>query len=250
MAALGKRLLRTLCRRPALIIERMEVDLVLSRLCGKRFLRMIDVGAHHGEFLDILEHHNDDHIYDVICVEPLRESVEILSDKHWSYRRVNYRICDVAISEKSGTREFYLGTASSLFTCTDEWLTAFHKEFRNARAIEVRCLTFDDLFSEYNLGRRDGFDFVKIDTEGHDRSVITSMIAAGIRPFSVMFEIGQNLHDTEMSINALKQHSFSEFYVFGRNGIPTTFIGDYRGYAHLKRLRARGRLNAGNVVAF
>lgn len=42
---------------PLLIIERMEVDLVFSRLHAKHNLRIMDVGAHHGEFLDILELH-------------------------------------------------------------------------------------------------------------------------------------------------------------------------------------------------
>jgi hypothetical protein len=36
-----------------LIIERMEIDFIFSRFIKKKTLRILDVGAHHGEFLDI-----------------------------------------------------------------------------------------------------------------------------------------------------------------------------------------------------
>jgi hypothetical protein len=37
----------------SLIIERMEIDFVFSRFLYKKKIRILDIGAHHGEFLDI-----------------------------------------------------------------------------------------------------------------------------------------------------------------------------------------------------
>lgn len=237
-------------RRHPIIIEHMEVDLVFSRLHAKHNLRIIDIGAHHGEFPDIFELHNDDHTYDVVCVEPMPETVSVLKQRIKHYKRVKITICDVAISDVSGPKTFYQGAASTLFTCTKEWKQIFPENFQQSKEMTIHCLTVADLFKQFGIDTSVPFDFVKIDTEGHDLNVLRSLLAAGIRPFALMFEIGPDLAAVEEAVRLLKDHGFTEFYMFGRTGIPTTYIGEYRGSAHLTELVNKEIINTGNVVVF
>ena len=233
-----------------LIIERMEVDLALSRLHEKRRLRVLDVGAHHGEFLDIFEGCHSEHVFDVICVEPLQENLIQLRNRLSRYKRLSVTICDVAISDVGGTKTFYQGSSSTLFTCTPEWMEYFPEEFTYPKEVPIRCMTFADLFAEFSIDKDPSFDFIKIDTEGHDLNVLRSMIAAQIRPFAIMFEIGHDLRAVENAVELLNNSGFAEFYVFARTGIPTTYIGEWQGLKQLQVLRDAGRLKAGNVVGF
>jgi FkbM family methyltransferase len=233
-----------------LIIEHMEVDLVFSRLTAKQTLRIWDIGAHHGEFLDIFERHNDEHAYDVICVEPMAENLAVLRSKQRYYRRVQATICPVAISDVSSSKTFYAGAASTLFTCTPEWLTEFPEYFKQPRQVTVDCLTIGEVMRRYHINDGLAWDFIKVDTEGHDLNVIRSMIAAQVYPCAVMCEIGPDLHQTVAAIDLLRAHRYGEFYIFGRSGLATMFIGEYVDPAQLTSLRDEGRLSAGNFVGF
>jgi len=233
-----------------LIIEHMEVDFVFSRLYDKKHLRIVDIGAHHGEFCDILERHNDEHSYEMICVEPMPENIEVLKAKIGKYRRVKVNLCECAISDMSGTRTFFTADSSTLFTTTPEWKTNFSNNFKNSHDVEVECFTVKDLFSSKLIKAFPPFDFIKIDAEGHDLNIIHSLADAKIRPFALMFEIDPRLEQTIAGIEFLNQEGYSELYVFGRTGIPTTYIGEYESQQKLEQLFLSGRFNTGNIVAF
>jgi FkbM family methyltransferase len=236
--------------RPPLVIEHMEVDLVFSRLFNKRQLRIIDIGSHHGEFLNIFEHHNDEHSFNVVCVEPLRENVAILKKNIRKFKRVKATICDVAISDVTGAKTFYLGKSSSLFTCTEEWKHIFPEYFQQTKEVIIQSLTFADLLRRFGIDNSETFDLIKIDTEGHDLQVLRSIFVTKARAFAVMFEFNYNLKDVTESINLLKSKNFREFYIFGRTGIPTTYIGEWISEQHLGDLVNRGIVKTGNIVAF
>jgi hypothetical protein len=149
-----------------------------------------------------------------------------------------------------GPKTFYQGTASTLFTCTEEWKQVFPEYFQQPKEVTIQCLMVADLLKQFEIDTSVPFDFVKIDTEGHDLNVLRSLVAARVRPFAIMFEIGPDLAAVEESVQLLKRQGFTEFYVFGRSGIPTTYVGEYMGGQHLHSLRNQGKLEAGNVVAF
>ena len=241
---------KILPKRTPLIIEHMEVDLIFSRLSAKSTLQIIDVGAHHGEFLDIFERHNDEHAYQVICVEPFAENLKVLRAKARLCKRTRVQVCEVALSDVSGPKTFYAGSASTLFTCTPEWQTIFPDYFAHPRQIIIPCLTFADLFARYQIAPNLTWDLIKVDTEGHDLNVLRSMCAARVFPFAVMSEIGHDLASVAETIALLRANQYDEFYVFGRSGIATTFIGEYQTLEQLHQLRASGKLDAGNLVAF
>jgi FkbM family methyltransferase len=232
------------------IIEHMEVDLVFSRLHSKHHLHVLDIGAHHGEFLHIFASHDHLHSYDVICVEPLASNVEKLKSTLRHLRHVRVTVCPVAISDQEGWKTFYKGSADTLFTCTESWKQSFPSEFARHTEHQVECLKPETLAMRFRVDLQTPFDFLKIDTEGHDYHVLRSLVDAGVTSFAIMFEIGPALEDVQSAVQLLQGRGFSEFYVFGRAGIATLFIGEYEGLNHLVTLRLQGRLDAGNVVAF
>ena len=236
--------------QPTRIIEHMEVDLVFSRLHSKHHLRVLDIGAHHGEFLQIFASHDHLHSYDVICVEPLASNVAKLKSTLRHLRNVRTTVCPVAISDHEGWKTFYKGSADTLFTCTESWKQSFPAEFARHTEHQVECLPPKKLATRFRVDLQTPFDFLKIDTEGHDYHVLRSLLDAGVTSFAIMFEIGPALEDVQSAVQLLQVRGFSEFYVFGRAGIATLFIGEYEGLNHLVTLRLQGRLDAGNVVAF
>lgn len=236
--------------RELLIIEHMEVDLVFSRLFEKKHLRIMDIGSHHGEFLDIFEQHNHPHTYSVTCVEPMPYNLKVLQSKINGYRRVQAVVCPVAISDVTETKTFFEGTADTLFTCDKSWVQENREYFMNPVEVKIDCLSMMDLAKKYNIDLNEPFDFIKIDTEGHDLNVIQSLLSANIKTFAVMFEIGYNLSDIIAAVELLTEHGFNEFYVFGRTGIHTLYIGEFKGSEQLHELRQQRRLNAGNMIAF
>ena len=213
-------------------------------------MRVIDIGAHYGEFLDIFEFHDHHHTYEVICVEPMPENVVTLRAKLRRLQRVRVILCPVAISNSSGPRTFFQGSADTLFTCTESWKATFPEYFATVQEVTVECLTPIDLAQRFRLDLQAPFDFIKIDTEGHDLHVLHALIAAQVQAFAVMFEVGPDLGEVAAAVDLLRRQGFDEFYVYGRHGIATLYIGPYQGEQHLNDLRREGRLDAGNVVAF
>lgn len=147
-------------RRPSLAIEHMEVDLVFSRLSDKRHLHIMDIGSHRGEFLDIFEYHNHSHTYDVMSIEPMSENARILRQKIRNYKRVHATICEVAIPDVNGPRAFYQGTASTLFTCTEEWRERFPEHFQEPKEVIDQCITVAELLRHLEIDAAKPFDFI------------------------------------------------------------------------------------------
>jgi len=111
-------------------------------------------------------------------------------------------------------------------------------------------VTVADLSKQLEIDTSVPFDFVKIDTEGHDLNVLRSLVAAQIRPFALMFEIAPDLGAVEEEVRLLTDQGFREFYIFGRTGIPTTYIGEYGGLQHFADLVNQRIVNTGNIVVF
>ena len=236
--------------RAHLAIERMEVDFVLSRLGGRSNLRVVDIGAHHGELLDILYLHPDRPMCDVICAEPEHSNLRVIRTRLPFYRRFHVLLRPVGVSDTSGTRTFFTASETTLFTCTPEWKSAFPDAFRATAEVDVHCLTFSDLLQSCGVAPTTRIDFVKVDTEGHDLNVIRSIVQSRVLVDAVMFEIGLDDEAAECACELLDAHGFDEIYIFARVGATTTYVGDRRSSGDLDDLRECGKLSAGNIVAF
>jgi len=236
-------------RPPNKIIEHMEVDFALSRVWDKRGITVLDIGAHHGEFLEIFGTFNHAHNWTVYSVEPIAENRRYLTIASKKYKNINTHIIPIGISDVSTEKTFYLGSASTLFTCSEDWVKSLPEFFKNFTTTNVKCLTIQDMAKAYGIPENQHFDFIKIDVEDHDFNVIKSFYESKITSSALMFEISSNSNLTLEAINLLKLKGFDEFFIFGRKGIPTTFIGEYTDEINYQNLFNSGRITAGNIVA-
>lgn len=246
------KVLRTIKRRvspPPLIIERMEVDLVVSRLQGKPHLRILDIGSHHGELLDILERLHGSHIHNAVCVEPFAANVRTIRSKRRGYRRVSPFVIQAAVSDVTERKTFIVGSADTLITCSSEHAERFGEHFASPSRFEVDGYTVADLFRRFEIPREPRLDLVKVDVEGHDMEVVRSFIESGIDTFALMFEVCETARETDEIVGLLTAAGFREFFLFGRSGISTNYLGEYPGEVFLEELLRSGRITTGNVVA-
>lgn len=234
---------------PKKIIEHMEVDFALSRVFNKIDLSVLDIGAHHGEFVDIFGAFNHWHRWKVYCVEPLADNRKVLNRKIGKFKNVKMEILPIGISDVSEVKTFYLGSADTLFTCSENWKEVFPDEFKNSQRMVIDCLTVQDAVTKYRI-EEVHFDLVKVDVEGHDLNVIESLCRSQLTATAIIFEVSADVNIAECCIELLRLKGFNEFYVFGRKGIPTTYIGEYVNVQQLRNLFADRRIEVGNIVGF
>ncbi|MBP0597950.1 FkbM family methyltransferase [Herbaspirillum sp. LeCh32-8] len=235
---------------PKKIIEHMEVDFALSRVVDKRLLRILDIGSHHGEFLDIFGTFNHWHNWQVFCVEPLAQNRREIEKKIKKYPNVKASILPIGVSDVSEVKTFYLGHTDTLFTCNQNWVQSFSRDFKDSRSLEIRCLTVDDMASEFGIERGARFDLVKIDVEGHDANVIQSFCDSSLSATALMFEVSLDMERIDECMSMLRAKGFDEFVLFGRTGIPTSHIGEVSGPDEIHQLFKSGKIGVGNIVAF
>jgi FkbM family methyltransferase len=251
----AKRMLKRLWARlrgvsgSMLIIEHMEVDFVFSQLFSKDRLRVLDIGSHHGEMLDIFERHNHPHTYDAYCVEPFPENAREIRRKLKGLKRVSARVCEAAVSNVSETKTFFVGSADTLVTCSPKHMSRFEEQFRTRREFKVHAYTVRDLFQHFNIAATPEFDFVKIDAEGHDLQVVRSFVESGVKSHAIMFEFESDAEEVDATISELVTGGYREFFVFGRIGIATTYIGEYRDKSFFAALLRCAKFTGGNIVA-
>ena len=118
-------------RIPRKIIEHMEFDFAMSRLNENKEIKILDIGAHHGEFSELCGTFNRFHNWKIFCVEPLKQNIKHIKKK--KYTNVSQSIIPIGISDISNIKTFTLGTADSLFTCEPEWKDKFPDHFKEAK---------------------------------------------------------------------------------------------------------------------
>ena len=240
--------IRTFKIRPNLIIERMEVEYALSRLYKKQSLTILDIGCHHAELLDILEYHNDKHNFNVVCIEPMKESAKIIRQKMKGYKRIDGLVVEAGISANNEKLTFFKGNASTLFTSSEQHMHRFPKNFENVETRTIQCFSVNNLLKQIDWIDRE-IDFIKVDVEGKDLEVITSIIDSGIRRSTLMFELPQSRKEACEAVELLNQNGWKEFTLYARTGIYTNYIGEFSQNI-LEKLESRGKLDSGNILAF
>lgn len=238
-----------------LIIERMEIDFIFSRFIKKKTLRILDVGAHHGEFLDIFSNLQFGGIhqrFEIFCFEPFDKNFNIIKKKiKYLNSNVKTKIYNFAISNKTEKKIFYVGKNDTLVTCESYWINKFKKEFINYKKLKMQCLTFADFIKQYNFNNFQEIDLLKIDVEGHDLIVLNSILENDIKINSVMieFEPNNSLKNKEI-IKYLILKKFAKIFIFGRDGIYTSYIGEYINNRNFARIMNTNKIFTGNLVAF
>jgi len=238
-----------------LIIERMEIDFIFSRLTKKKTLRILDIGAHHGEFLDIFSNLQFGGIFQkfqIFCFEPFDKNFNIIKKKISNLNKnIKPKIYNFAISNKTEKKIFYVGKNDTLVTCESYWLNKFKKEFIKYKKLKMQCITFADFVKQYNFDNSKEIDLLKIDVEGHDLVVLNDILENNIKINSVMIEFEPcNSFKNKKIIKYLILKKFTKIFIFGRDGIYTSYIGEYINYRNFAKIINDNKIFTGNLVAF
>jgi FkbM family methyltransferase len=139
-------------------------------------LRILDIGAHHGEFLNIfsnLKFGNISQNFEIFCIEPFNKNFNIIKNKlNFLNKNIKAKIYNFAISDKTEKKIFYIGKSDTLVTCESNWLKKFKKDFSSYKKLSMQCLTFCDFVKKFDFDITKDIDLLKIDVEGHENSVL------------------------------------------------------------------------------
>ncbi len=130
-------------------------------------ITLIDVGAHRGDFTDMVSKHA--HIGTAVLVEPIPELAHHLQEK---FKRHGYRILNCSLSDKADLVEFEVNEAtatSSLLKIHRDMPELAHVRLGNPRPIKSQTRTLDEVVSEAGL---DHVDLLKIDVQGAEHLVL------------------------------------------------------------------------------
>jgi FkbM family methyltransferase len=227
----------------------MEIDFIFSRYINKKEIKFLDVGAHHGEFIDILKTHSFNHRIRLNCIEPLLSNVQRIRRRKFLNilnRNLSIHIAPIAITSETQVIDFFLGKADTLFTSKKDWMKKFPNEFETFKTIKVQGLDFNEYLNRFNL--QNEFDVLKIDTEGADLEVLESIFNSTGTFSSIMIEI--SIDNYGQILQFLHNHGFDEVFSFLRIGVPTISIGSAESVEQFNQLRERYPGLCGNLVAF
>lgn len=239
----------------SLIIERMEIDFIFSRFTKKKKLRILDVGAHYGEFLDIFSNLKFGRIkqnFEIFCFEPFALNYRMIQQKtNYLKNNIKVNIYNFAISNKTEEKLFYVGNSDTLVSCEDRWVKNFKNEFLNYKKILLQCFSFKDFIEKYHFDTIKEIDLLKIDVEGHDLTVLNNIFQNKLIIKSVMIEFDtQSFSVTKSIIKRLKLKRFTKIFIFGRIGIYTSYIGEYISHNNFLKIIYENNIKSGNFVAF
>lgn len=149
--------------------EHRYINHIQSSLSGKE-IRVIDVGANKGHYSEYIIKAFSESLEKIYAFEPVPRFYEVVRDKYAGNNIVE--VINSACSEKKGKEEFF-----EIINPKNEDAEGLSSlNFRdvynnfNHEKIEVDCIKLDDFLEERGV---DNISFVKIDTEGHELSVLS-----------------------------------------------------------------------------
>jgi len=231
----------------------MEVDFVLSRLVGQKKIRVLDVGAHYGEMIQILRRATHRHHFEVICIEPLPANLRILRRKAFrTSLRPNFKIqvIPAALSNFNGLATFYVGSEDALVTNSARHMERFAEDFIDHQEIEIQCIQAKELERQFSVSFDIEFDLVKIDIEGQDLIALDSLLSSGLTSKCIMIEFHFADGYFHPISKLLSNYDYSEQYLFVRDGISTTYVGNFSNDKLLQKWAEDGLDFYGNCIAF
>jgi FkbM family methyltransferase len=122
--------------------------------------RILDLGGNIG-IADLLFHA----LYpdaEIVTVEPIPSNLKVLR-LNWGANNIRGRILDAAVSDRTGTTQFYVGGPDNSSLFPQPWMSG--------AAIEVKCVTVPEIMK---LAGWDEIDIMKLDIEGAERLLLKS----------------------------------------------------------------------------
>lgn len=185
-------------------------DIILNDIFGKRNGNCVEVGGFDGVtgsntyFFEKLGWH-------CLIIEPMPEFCEKI-------RQV--RTCDIAemaASDKAGEVEFHIACGVetlSTIEMSDKHLARINSlSVEDIKSITVKTARLDDILVERGMTE---IDFLTIDVEGHEMSVLSGMAFDLIRPRIIIIEDNSNGSDNEVK-NHMESVTYRRFRRTGCN---------------------------------
>lgn len=236
----------------AATLELIYLRPLLARMPDSR-RTAIDIGAHKGEVTANLLGLS----YRVLAVEPqefLADGLQARFSKEMSRGQMHLQRC--AASDRVGTANLIVGSASTVCSLESQWTTvAFPEQFRAPRTVPVKLNTAGELLARLGwvtLG------FAKIDVEGHELPAMRGLFnhpsasaPTSSPPCMVMFEANQCFPDrAEQCLALLWEQGYRTFDIFIRWGIDP-IAGERFTSCELPRAWREGRANFyANIIAY
>lgn len=142
----------------------------------------LDVGAHHGQYALRAARALADRGGRVFAVEPSPANAAALLRNAALSGLTNLDLCTVALSDAPGLLRLVQPQAANT---GGSRLTAERPAAHDGPTLHVAVRPFSDLAS---LVPATAFDLVKIDVEGHEGRVLSSIFACGLRPAQILLE--------------------------------------------------------------
>lgn len=158
-----------------------------------------------------------------ILVEPIENSFRKLKTVYEDIPSVE--LVQAAIAQQDGSVTFYKVSETGRWTdstCAPQW-SSFNKQhllkhgvkLNEIEAITVPCLSLRSLIEQFDLSK---IDFLQIDTEGFDATVVEMALSLENTPDCINFE---NAHITPQDKESLFRSLEASGYVWTHNGLNT-----------------------------
>lgn len=164
--------------KPMISYAQNGEDVILRRIFENQKTGFyVDIGASHPEFLSVTKHFYDQG-WRGINIDPLKKSIELFTEARPRDLNLN-----LAIASEGGAREFFevkdypeLSTFEASRSLTDKY---------HVTSYQVDIISGDQLFSEYIT---EDVDFMKIDVEGTEYEILSSINFLKYRPKILIVE--------------------------------------------------------------
>ena len=207
-----------LVKNKNLIYDHIIHDIISSRIKNLKDFKFIQVGGFDGISNDIIKQIITNYQIEGVIFEPQVFAYEKLVHNYKEYS--NVKISNAGVSDADCIRDFYFTKDYPSQVCSLEYDHLIKHKIppNHISNRKVQLLTIDSIMVKFEIGK---LDFLQIDAEGHDFSIIKSINFKSNRPSIIRFEAA---HITKKKLSGLLSILSDYQYKFFIDGKDITAI--------------------------